>query len=99
VGVLTGLASVGCAKSRLVGSHRDPGGERGSRVPLEHDGERIGTVLRTRRGVKPVFVSVGHRIDLDSAERLVLDCAVGYRLPEPVRLADRLVAAEKRRDE
>jgi deoxyribonuclease V len=96
VGVLTGLPSAGCAKSRLVGSHREPGRERGSQTPLEDDGEIIGTVLRTRPGVKPVFVSVGHRIDLDSAERLVLDCGGGYRLPEPVRLADRLVAAEKR---
>jgi deoxyribonuclease V len=96
LGILTGLPSAGCAKSRLVGSHGDPGRERGSRARLESEGEVIGTVLRTRTAVKPVFVSVGHRIDLASAERVVLDCAVGYRLPEPTRLADRLVAAAKR---
>jgi deoxyribonuclease V len=56
----------------------------------------VGTALRTRSGVKPVFVSVGHRIDLDAAEALVLDCAE-RRLPEPTRRADRLVAGAKRR--
>jgi deoxyribonuclease V len=56
----------------------------------------LGTVLRTRDAVKPVFVSVGHKVDLETAEKVVLDCAVRYRLPEPTRLADRLVAAAKR---
>jgi deoxyribonuclease V len=87
---------VGCAKSRLIGSHRDPAARRGSRQPLRDGGEIVGTVLRTRSGVKPVFVSVGHRCDLASAERLVLACGGGYRLPEPTRLADQLVAAAKR---
>lgn len=59
--------------------------------------ERVGTVLRTRDGINPVYVSVGHLIDLASAERLVMACAVKYRLPEPIRLADRLAGAEKRR--
>jgi deoxyribonuclease V len=53
-------------------------------------------VLRTQNGIKPVYVSIGHRMDLTTAERLVLDCAVRYRLPEPTRLADRLVAAWKK---
>jgi deoxyribonuclease V len=96
LGVLADLPSVGCAKSRLIGSHRDPAARRGSRQPLRDGDERVGVVLRTRSGVKPVFVSVGHRCDLASAERLVLACATGYRLPEPTRLADRLVAAAKR---
>ena len=96
VGLIVGLPSVGCGKSRLCGEHRDPGRRRGSRAPLTHDGEVIGTVLRTRDGIKPVYVSVGHRIDLETAEQLVLDCGGGFRLPEPTRLADRLVAGVKR---
>lgn len=93
VGVICNLPTVGCAKSRLIGSHREPGSRRGSRVPLRDGGEVIGTVLRTRDGVKPVFVSVGHKVDLRTAERIVLECAVRFRLPEPTRCADRLVAA------
>jgi deoxyribonuclease V len=96
LGLLADLPSVGCAKSRLIGCHRDPAARRGARQPLTHRGECIGAVLRTRSGVKPVFVSVGHRCDLASAERLVLACAERYRLPEPTRLADQLVAAAKR---
>lgn len=95
LGVVTGLPSVGCAKSRYVGEHREPGRLRGARSALVDAGERVGTVLRTRRGVKPVFVSVGHRFGLREAERLVLRCAVRYRLPEPTRLADRLAAAAR----
>lgn len=96
LGVLADLPSVGCAKSRLTGSHGDPAARRGSRRPLRDGGEIVGAVLRTRTGVKPVFVSVGHCCDLASAERLVLACGGGYRLPEPTRLADQLVAAAKR---
>lgn len=96
IGLITGRPTLGCAKSRLVGRHRPPGRWRGCRSPLLDGGERVGTVLRTRDGVKPVFVSVGHVIDLRSAEELVLRCFGGYRLPEPTRLADHLVAAEKR---
>lgn len=96
VGLLADLPSVGCAKSRLVGRHREPGLRRGARAALVHEGERIGTVLRTRDGVRPIFVSIGHRFDLPAAERLVLRCATGHRLPEPTRLADRLVARAKR---
>jgi deoxyribonuclease V len=95
VGVITGAPTIGCAKSLLVGSHGIPGPLRGSRVPL-FDGEgRVGTVLRTQAGVRPVYVSVGHLIDLRSAEALVLRCATLFRLPEPIRLADRLVARVK----
>lgn len=97
VGVIVGIPTVGCAKSRLLGKHGDPAVRRGGRAALVDGGERIGTVLRTRDGVRPLYLSVGHEIDLRSAERLVLACAVRYRLPEPTRLADRLVAAEKRR--
>jgi len=96
VGIITGLPSIGCAKSRLVGTHRQPGLKRGAVTPLIDGGEVVGSVLRTQDGVKPVFVSVGHETDLRGAERLVLACAPRYRLPEPTRLADRLVAAAKR---
>ena len=69
VGLLTGLPSIGCAKSILVGEHDELNSARGSKVSLEDHGERIGTVLRTRDGVNPVYVSVGHRIDLPRRRR------------------------------
>ena len=90
VGLLSGLPSVGCAKSRLTGRHEEPGARRGDRAALWDGVERIGTVLRTRDGARPVYVSVGHLADLPSAEALVLRCGHGYRLPEPTRRADRL---------
>lgn len=96
VGVLADIPTLGVAKSRLVGEHAEPAQRRGSRAALHHRGERIGTVLRTRDGVRPVYVSVGHRIDLAGAERVALAAAIGFRLPEPTRLADRRVAAAKR---
>ena len=96
LGVLTGIPAVGCAKSVLVGEAGEVSPSRGSKAPLEHRGERVGTALRTRDGVRPVFVSVGHRVDLEAAERLILDCAIGFRLPEPVRRADRLVSEARK---
>lgn len=96
LGVLTGIPAVGCAKSVLVGVHGEVAPSRGSQAPLEHCGERIGTVLRTRDRVRPVFVSIGHRMDLESAVGLVLACALGFRLPEPVRRADRLVSEARK---
>jgi len=95
LGVLCGLPAVGCAKSRLVGTHDEPPARRGGGAPLRDKDEVIGTVLRTRTGIRPVYVSVGHHIGLAWAEALVLDCALKYRLPEPTRLADRLVAEAK----
>ena len=91
VGVLCDVPTLGCAKSRLIGIHRELVRRRGARVPLMDDGEAIGLVLRTQDSVKPVFVSVGHKIDLRTAAQVVLSCAVRYRLPEPTRLADHLV--------
>jgi deoxyribonuclease V len=96
VGVIVDRPSVGCAKSRLVGEHAEPGPKRGAKRALLHKGERIGTVLRTKDGTKPVYASIGHRIDLAGCERLILACNGGYRLPEPTRLADKLVARAKR---
>lgn len=96
LGLWLGVPTIGCAKSRLVGtSPREPVFRRGGRAPLLDSGERIGTVLRTQSGVKPVLVSVGHRIDLASAERWVLATAIRYRLPEPIREAHRLVTQYK----
>lgn len=96
LGIILDLPTIGCAKSRLIGAHGEPGARRGSAVPLVDEGEVVGSVLRTQDGVSPVFVSVGHRVDLPGARRVVLACAVRYRLPEPLRLADRIVAAAKR---
>ncbi len=96
VGLLIDRPSLGCAKSLLVGVCETPQPTRGSTAPLEHRGERIGMVVRTRDGVKPVYVSVGHRLSLPAAVEITLACCDGYRLPEPVRLADQLVAREKK---
>ena len=96
LGVLLGLPAVGCAKSRLIGDWAEPGPERGERAPLMQGEERIGTVLRTRTGIKPLFVSPGHLCDFEGAAELVLRCGGGLRLPEPVRLADRHVGEFKR---
>jgi deoxyribonuclease V len=87
LGVVLDLPAIGCAKSRLVGQHGEPGPERGSHVPLRDGRETIGSVLRTRAGVKPVFVSTGHRVSLATARRQVLRFAPHWRLPEPVRAA------------
>lgn len=96
LGLLCDLPTVGCAKSRLCGEHDEPRRRRGDFAPLWDDDEHIGDVLRTQTGVRPVYVSVGHRCDLTGARNLVLRCATRYRLPEPTRLADRLVALAKR---
>ncbi len=96
LGVLTGIPTAGCAKGVLVGTHPDPGPARGDRAPLVHGGMRIGTVLRTRARTRPVVVSVGHRLDLVTAEELVLGCGRGFRMPEPTRQADALVSRVRR---
>ncbi len=90
IGLLVDLPAIGCAKSRLCGRHEEPGRERGSRAPLVDRGETIGAVVRTKTGVKPVFVSVGHLMDLASSIDFVLNCCRGFRLPETTRLAHRL---------
>ncbi len=98
VGYICDVPTIGCAKSRFVGEHRQPALRRGSSCALKVGTEKVGLVLRTRDGVKPVFVSVGHLIDLDTARRVVLDCACGLRIPEPTRQADILVAKLTRSD-
>jgi deoxyribonuclease V len=94
IGVLVDRPSIGCAKSRLWGKHQEPGPEKGD-YALLYDGEEvIGAVVRTRTGVKPVYVSVGHRIDLTNAIVYVLGCCKRFRLPETTRLAHRLAGGE-----
>lgn len=96
VGVLTSIPSIGCAKSRLVGKFKIPGIKRGSGSKLMLKGGVVGSVLRTKDGTNPVFISLGHKMDLQTAKKIALQCAVGYRIPEPTRLSNRLVAREKR---
>ncbi|NLW51170.1 MAG: endonuclease V [Candidatus Brocadiaceae bacterium] len=96
MGLWLGLPTVGCAKSRLLGEHEMPGPCRGDATALLDGDEQIGEVLRTRDGVKPLFISPGHRADFPSARRIVLDCGRGCRLPEPTRCAHAAVTRYKR---
>jgi deoxyribonuclease V len=97
MGILLDRPTVGVAKSLLVGTVTEPGPGRGSTSPMLRKGETIGMAVRTKERTKPVYVSVGHRIDLPSAVDLVLATARGYRLPEPTRQAH-LYANEVRRE-
>ncbi|GMK54265.1 hypothetical protein CspeluHIS016_0108510 [Cutaneotrichosporon spelunceum] len=90
LGVLTGLPSVGCAKSHYVGAYVEPGERRGERSEMVDRGEVVGHVLRTQTGVKPVFVSPGHRVGRAEACEVVLALCGKYRVPEPVRFADQV---------
>jgi len=92
LGVLLDAPCIGVAKSRLTGAHEPVGEARGERVPLLDGDERIGTVLRTRSRVRPVYVSPGHRLDYEAAADWTLACCTRYRLPEPIRTADRLAS-------
>ena len=96
LGVLLDRATVGCAKSRLIGEHRQPGRAAGSWAALKDAGETIGAVLRTRTDVKPIYVSAGHRVTLPSAIALALAVCDGYRIPKPTREADHYVEQLKR---
>lgn len=92
LGVLTGIPSIGVAKSLLVGAHGPLPPARGSWRPLVHQGEVVGAALRTRAGVAPVYVSIGHKLSLATAIDYVLACAPRYRLPETTRAAHRLAS-------
>ncbi|WP_337885189.1 deoxyribonuclease V [Fischerella thermalis] len=92
LGVIVNIPSIGVAKSLLVGKHEELPDARGSWQPLIHKGEIVGAVLRTRVGVKPVYVSSGHRISLPTAIDYVLRCTPKYRLPETTRIADKLAS-------
>lgn len=92
LGLHLDIPVIGAAKKRLVGDHLMPGPRRGSATPVTHRGERIGTVLRTRTDVKPMFVSPGHRIGMAETRRAVLKCCRNARMPRPTGLADRAAA-------
>jgi len=97
LGLWLGVPTVGCAKSRLVGRHREPGWRRGCATRLYHpDGEEIGRCLRTRDGVRPVYCSPGHRIDGVTAMRWVLRLCRRYRLPQTTRVAHHFVTRLRR---
>jgi deoxyribonuclease V len=96
LGVVLDKPTIGCAKSLLVGEHDEPHDARGSEAPLILRGQRVGTVLRTRAGVKPIYVTVGHRVSLESAVRLVMRCVDGFRIPKPTREADHYVRELRR---
>ncbi len=92
LGLLLDVPTIGVAKSRLIGRHDEPGLEKGAWVPLMDGDERIGAVLRTRTGVKPLYISCGHRIGLETAIGYVLACTTRYKLPETTRRAHRLAS-------
>jgi deoxyribonuclease V len=89
------IPTIGVAKSLLIGKHQEVAEERGSWQPLVNRGETIGAVLRTRTGTKPLYVSSGHRVSLNTAIDYVLRCTPKYRLPETTRIADKLASAKE----
>jgi deoxyribonuclease V len=90
LGLYLDRPSIGCAKTRLIGTYQAPGPNKGDCAPLVDEGETIGMVVRTRPHANPLFVSVGYKIDLPTAVEAVLRCVRGYRLPETTRAADHL---------
>ena len=92
IGLLADLPAIGCAKSLLVGHHAPVPEERGAYVPLTHRGDLVGAALRTRPGTKPLYISVGHRVSLQTAIEMVMACTTKYRLPETTRAADGLAS-------
>ena len=99
LGLLLDVPAIGCAKSVLVGKFDEPPLERGSWSPMIDKNETIGAALRTKNKVKPVYISPGHRMDLESAIEIALACDGGYRLPEPTRRAHLLVNRLRRGEE
>jgi deoxyribonuclease V len=97
MGLLLEAPSIGCAKSRLIGRYQEPPLEQGGHTPLYGArGTPLGAVLRTKARTKPIFVSVGHKMELAQALDILLHCCCGYRIPEPTRLADQYVGAMRR---
>jgi len=92
-GVAMDIPTIGVAKSRLVGDGPDPGPQKGDMAPVSFKGRQVAMAMRSRAGVKPVYISIGHRMDLPSAARIVLRCLTKYRLPEPIRAAHRAAGA------
>lgn len=96
LGLFLETPTIGCAKSRLIGESKPPGFSKGEWKPLLDREEIIGSVVRTKNGVKPVFVSPGHLIGLEKARKIILACTTKYRLPGPTRIADIEVAKYKK---
>ncbi len=96
IGVLLDRPSIGVGKSKLCGSYQEPGLSTGSSAPLLQGQALLGRVLRSKNKVRPLFVSPGHKMDIPSAVAIVMACCHGYRLPEPTRLADKMIALYKR---
>ncbi len=96
LGLMLDRSTVGVAKSHLYGKIEGAGEHRQVEL-LKEKGKVVGAEVITRQGTKPIYVSVGHKVSLDRAVRLVLDCAVKYRLPEPIRSAHRLATDEKKK--
>ena len=92
LGLFFNKPTIGCAKSRLIGTFEEPAAEKGSITELKDKDQIIGAVVRTRTNVKPLFVSVGNKCTLEDAVEIILSCAVKYRLCEPTRLAHQLVS-------
>lgn len=92
VGVITGIPTIGCGKTRFTGEFEQPGRQRGEYSDLTEEGEVIGRVLRTQDDINPVFVSTGHKVSLDTATEWVLRLTTSYRLPETIRSADHAVS-------
>jgi len=102
IGVVLDIPTIGCAKSRLVGEYTEPGAGKGSWSPLWFEGRTVGAVVRTRDRTRPLFISPGHKTDLASAMHIALNCIGKYRIPEPLRCADRLsrrIKRERKREE
>lgn len=97
LGILLDVPTIGCAKSRLIGTYEEPPRHKGTWTPLRDGEETVGVVLRTRTNVKPMFISPGHRMNIERARDIVMTCAVKYRLPEPTRQADYLVGQYKKK--
>jgi deoxyribonuclease V len=95
-GVLLAIPTIGCAKSRLIGDHEEPGIQKGKWSALIYEGKTVGAVVRTKDGVKPLFVSPGHRTNLHDALRFTIACTGKYRIPEPLRCADMLAKRIKK---
>ena len=94
LGVLLDLPTIGVAKSLLIGEHKELAPEKGQYQPLIDQGETIGVVLRSRTNIKPIYVSIGHRISLPTAIDYVIGCLTKYRLPETTRIADKLASSK-----
>lgn len=95
LGLFFDKPTVGCAKSRLIGTFNEPPPEKGAYNPLKDEDEIVGAVVRTRTNVEPLFVSVGNKCLLKDAIKLTLDCATKYRIPEPTRLAHQIVSKQR----